>query len=526
MRSLRTLIKLYINSIFRFTVMRKSADPRERRNAIMGVVAIGVIVVTYGLMSVVYSGGLFITQDNAQAPFLLMSACAGVFVLVMAFSQGSATLSGFSDFDTLMSMPVRTSTVVFARFTALYLVEAIYAAAFLLPCGILYAIMRTPPIWFYPAYLISVILLPVLPIVIGSGADLLLSAAFAKSKYRKGITSTFKTVFLLAFIAGAYLLPQLTRGFLENPESVSKILRRIWPPADWFAKAATGSFPMFLLFALGSAALCALFIFVLNKTFLPLHVRLSAGYHVKNYKLTRQHRRSVGAALFEIERKRFFNSTAWVLNTVIGAILILAAGIAGLIFSNRLTALLDSAGMTHAAPAVLVGILIFCATISPTTACAISMEGKQIWISKQLPIPARDWLRAKLYLNLVLVGPALLIASLLLSIAFRSAIRPLDIIGIFALPLSALFANTVFGLFINAKMPRMSWKAETEVVKQSSAVLFSMLAGFGLVAVSVVPVLLIGRWWAPLAICGVILIPTALLYAQMMKNAEQIRMNL
>ena len=105
-------------------------------------------------------------------------------------------------------------------------------------------------------------------------------------------------------------------------------------------------------------------------------------------------------------------------------------------------------------------------------------------------------------------------------------LAPLNVVGLFALPVCALLANTVFGLFINAKMPRLSWKAETEVVKQSAAVLVSMLAGFLLVAVAVVPTLLIGSPWVPLALCAVILIPTALIYAQMMRNAEQIRTNL
>ena len=526
MRSLWTLVKLYINSIFRFTVIRRSRDARERKNAIMGLVAIGIIVMTYGFMSVTYSLGLFLTQDNAQAPFLLMSACASAFVLVTAFSQGSATLSGFADFDTLMGMPIRTSTVVLARFLALYLVEAIYGAAFLLPCGILYGIMRHPAFWFYPAYLFMVVLLPVLPLVIGSGSDLLLSVAFAKSKYKKGITSALKTVFLLIFIAGAYLLPQVTKGFLANPESISAILRRVYPPADWFAKAATGSAPMFLLFALGSAALCALFILVLNKTFLPLHDRLSAGYHVRNYRLTRQRRKSLEAALFGIECRRFFNSTAWVLNTIIGSILILAAGIAGLFFSDRLTALLNSMGLLRFTAGALAGVLIFCATVSPTTACAISMEGKLVWLSKQLPIPAQKWLRAKLYVNLLLVGPSLLTACALWCIAFRSALGPLEMIGLFALPMCALLANTVFGLAINARMPRMSWKTESEVVKQSTAVLFTMLAGFLLVAAAVVPTLIFPHGWVMIALSGIILIPTAVVYFRMMKKAEQIRMNL
>lgn len=526
MRGLWILIKLYLNSIFRFSVIRHSKDARERRGAIMGIVAIGIIVVTYGFMSVSYSAALFLTQESEQAPFLLMSACASAFVLVMAFSQGSATLSGFSDFDTLMGMPVRTSTVVLARFSALYLVEAVYAAAYLLPCGILYGIMRRPAFWFYPAYLLMVLLVPVLPIVIGSGADLLLSVAFAKSKYKKGITSAFKTIFLLTFIAGAYLLPQLTKGFLENPESVSETVRRVWPPSYGFAQAATGSVPMFLLFTLGSIALCILFVWVLNKTLLPIHGRLSAGYHVKNYRLGRQRRKSMQRAMLGIECRRFFNSTAWVLNTIIGSIMIVAMGIGASIFSNRLLGVLASMRMERGAAGILIGAMIFCATLAPTTSCAISMEGKQAWLSKQLPIPAKTWLNAKLFVNLLLVGPSVLLAATLLAISFRKVLGPFDTIGLYLLPLSALIANTVFGLCINAKMPNLSWKAETEVVKQSGAVLLSMVISFGLVLVTLVPMLILRRFWVAIALSALLWIPTILCYGRLIGKAEQIRLNL
>ena len=140
MNALWTLIKLYVNSIFRFSVMRHSKDARERRNAVMGVVAIGIVAVTYGFMSASNAAAIFLMQGVSPAPFLLMCTMASVFALVMAFSQGSATLSAFQDFDTLMGMPVRTSVVVLARFLALYLVEAVYTLPFLLPCGVVYAI--------------------------------------------------------------------------------------------------------------------------------------------------------------------------------------------------------------------------------------------------------------------------------------------------------------------------------------------------------------------------------------------------
>lgn len=526
MKSLWILVKLYVNSIFRFSVMRHSKEKRERSNAIWGLVAIGIIAVTYGGMSASNAAAIFMTQGVSEAPFLLMCTVASVFALVMAFSQGSATLSAFQDFDTLMSMPVCTTTVVLARFLALYLVEAVYTLPFLLPCGVVYAVFAHPAIWFYPAYLLMVLLVPVLPLAVGSAFDILVGVLFAKNKHKKAITSTIKTVFLLAFIVGAYLMPRLTTRFYEDASGIMRTLARIYPPAHWFASGAIGSVPMFLLFSLGSVALCALYVLVLNRTFLWVHGRLTSDYHVKDFRLSKQRQGSVRQAMFMIELRRFFDSTAWVLNTVIGSILIVAAGVAGLVFSGRLLDMLSSIGLTSRASGLLIGVMIFCATMAPTTSSAISMEGSRIWISKQLPIPAKTWLGAKLAVNLTLVAPPVLIASTLLSIAFRSVLTPLHIAGLYLLPLTALAANTVFGLALNARMPRLNWKTEAEVVKQSGAVLFSMLICFGMVGFTIAPLLIFRYGWVSLALCVLLWIPTAIVYARLMKNAEQIRLNL
>ena len=90
----------------------------------------------------------------------------------------------------------------------------------------------------------------------------------------------------------------------------------------------------------------------------------------------------------------------------------------------------------------------------------------------------------------------------------------------------ALLCSTVFGLYVNAKMPRLNWKTETEVVKQSGAVLIMMLICFGMVAVTVVPMLILGQSWLSVVLTAALLIPTAIVYFKLMRNAEQIRTNL
>ena len=526
MKPLWTLIKLYLNSIFRIPVIRYSRDGRERRQAITGIMAIAIIVVVYGGMSGVMTHRMLSLGIDAAVPFLMISAMASLFALAMAFAQGSATLSGFADFDTLMGMPIKTSTIVLARFIALYLTEALYCAAYLVPCGVVYAVLRQPDWWFYPAFTVMTLLLPVVPIVLGSGADLLLSAAFARSKYKKGVTSTVKMIFLLGFIVFGYMLPQMSDSFIRTPEKAAGTVARIYPPAQWFAKGAVGDLPLAALFAASSAVLCVLFVLLLDRTFLPLHDRLKAGYHVKNYRLGTLKRSGELRALFMIERKRCLNSTAWVINTIIGSILIAVLGIAGAALSGKLSPMLRFPALRNMAALALTGLLTFCATITPTTACAISMEGKEVWISKTLPVSAKRWLAAKLLMNLVLVGPSLLIAIVLLAIAYCNCLEPLEIAGMALAPVAALLFMTVFGLYVNARMPRLSWKSDTEVVKQSGAVLISLLSGIAIVALCVIPALLTGMSWIVPVLAGALFAASAAIFMNLMKKAEQIRRNL
>lgn len=526
MKALWILIKLYLNSIFRIPVIRHSKDRREQRNAIMGVVAIVILVVAYGGMSGMTSYQMLGAGIEPHIPFLMICTMASIFALAMAYAQGSATLSGFADFDTLMGMPIPTSTIVFARFLALYSVEALYCAAYLLPCGVIYAILCAPAWWFYPMFLLTLLSVPVVPVVIGSGIDLLLTTAFARSKYKKGITSTIKLILLMGFVIFAYIYPQISNRFLTAPDKAADTVSRIYPPALWFAEGITGELPLALLFVFASAAICALFILLLNRTFLPLHDRLVSGYHVKNYRLGALKKSSTLKALFMIERKRFFNSTAWVINTIIGSILIAAVGVAAAAFSRTLTAMLLTTPLGAFLAAAITGVLLFCATLAPTTSCAISMEGKEIWISKTLPVSAKQWLRAKLLMNLLLVGPSLLFTITLFAIFYRDSLSPLAIVGLYLLPIAALLFTTVFGLFVNAKMPRLSWRSDTEVVKQSAAVLIMMLTCLGLVAATVIPMIAIGRDWFATAASAAIFCAAACTYRYLMKNAEQIRQNL
>ena len=72
----------------------------------------------------------------------------------------------------------------------------------------------------------------------------------------------------------------------------------------------------------------------------------------------------------------------------------------------------------------------------------------------------------------------------------------------------------------------MEWKSDIEIVKQSGAVLVMMLICFGLVVISVLPMLAIGSDWVAIAASAAILAGAIGVYLYLRDYAEQIRRNL
>lgn len=529
MKALWLLVKLYLDGMFRFSVIRYAKDAKERRKAVGSLLATVVLVVVYGFMSVSLSLSVFSAGAAAGDPavaFALLLTVASAFVLVTSFTRAASTLSGFRDFDTLMGLPVRKGVLVASRFLALYLFEELYALALLLPCGVLYAVYLAPPFWFYPLFLLGILIAPILPIAVGGALDLGLECLFAHAKHRKNVMAVVQSVVLIAFLIVVYLAPRYMDVLLSDPNALMLTLGAVYPPADWFAKGLLGS-PWGLLYLGVTAVLGAGFYWLVQHNFLALHDRLSTGYHDKRFRLKRQTSSSVARALYRLEWKRYLSSTGWVVNTALSAVMVLAVAIAGGVFlRGALLSMLEVLPKSWNVSAILIAAIVFCATLSPTTCSAISMEGKQIWLAKQLPFTAKAWLASKAEVNLTLTVPATLLASLILIFSFRESLGVWEMVGVLLFPLASLAFSTVLGLWVNLKLPKLEWKNDTEVFKQGMPVLILVGVCFALVAVCALPMLLLPIKWLAAALSAALLGASILLWARLSKKAEILRDNL
>ena len=59
-----------------------------------------------------------------------------------------------------MSWPVSVRAVAASRVFSMYAYNFIYALLLLLPAGVVYAVKANPEWWFYPLYLVLMLLIP------------------------------------------------------------------------------------------------------------------------------------------------------------------------------------------------------------------------------------------------------------------------------------------------------------------------------------------------------------------------------
>ena len=164
------------------------------------------------------------------------------------------------------------------------------------------------------------------------------------------------------------------------------------------------------------------------------------------------------------------------MNTAIGSILLILLSILSLFFETDKLAMImnDPNGtylLTKATPLL---ITLFCG-LTCSTHSSISLEGKNFWIMKTIPVSPMKIFISKIMINLTIIVPAILISSILLTISLKLSLVTF-ILCIFTGIGYSLFISLI-GLILNLNFPNFSWTSEIRVIKQSLPAFISIFIG-------------------------------------------------
>jgi ABC-2 type transport system permease protein len=159
--------------------------------------------------------------------------------------------------------------------------------------------------------------------------------------------------------------------------------------------------------------------------------------------------------------------------------------------------------------------------ITTPASCAISMEGKQWWIAKTIPVRSKDIFDSKILMALAVAAPEYLVAVFFGLLAVKPSFT--GALWIIVIPAVYIVFMAVAGICVNLAMPVFNWENEIRAVKQSASVMVTMLVGFASFVVPIACLLAIRNVSADLVMLITFIVMaavTAMLYFR--KNRKKI----
>jgi ABC-2 type transport system permease protein len=425
----------------------------------------------------------------------LFFVAATFLTLITAISTSSKQLFGFRDLDTQLSWPFSARTIVASRVLIFYVSELAFSALLLIPAFAVYAYFLVPEWWFYAVALLLMLVTPVIPSIIGSILGSLLAIVTAKSRFGKAIEFAGLTLIVAAAIALNFILNRANVGgedaFLSAAESLKNT------PAVLFSNALNGKPSSLLLLIGGSAALFALFSLALGKVFFAVNSAITSKRTNANYTLGTVKQSGAFTALIAKELKMYFGSTIYVFNTLFGVILALAVAIAVAVLGVDKIFVYFGVSESELAALNITNVqigyfipfaLAFFAAMSPTTSATISIEGRRLETLVALPVHTSRIYGAKRLVNYIVYIPPMIIAGILLAVRLPSEYT----LFYFLIPLIYILLSAEIGLGVNLLLPKLNWTTETQVVKQSAAVVVTVFANMIICCLPIVLFLILG----------------------------------
>lgn len=476
MRNLFTLVKVSLRETLD---VRKFKENKAKTTSFLAFVLLSGILFTF--ISFLYNFGIVQIYVTAEQPLIDSAFMMGGVATLMVFSTAIVRAKSIfvsKDYEMLKSMPVTKSEIVFSKIINMYLIELIYSSLIMIPNGIV-CFVYSGEIAYILSGIAVAVLIPGLPIVVGVIFGLFVALIADRSKFGNVLTivlyiALFAVIFAFSFMNGMSGGEGDLNELIELYSTIGYL-----NPTMFFVQAAFTVNPIYyVLFVVSNGVALAVSVAFIALLFDKVYALGNSKKSSNKYVATKLENKGQFKALFLHELKRYFSSKLYCLNTIMsGAFsLIMVVGLSftlGSLFAGEeeLAFLKDYLFMGSF-------VIIFAIGISTPASMSVSMEGVSFWLVKTLPINYKMLAHVKILMSSLILGVFSVISSLIIAIVFHPGI--FDTIVIFIAPLLYIVGASGFGLYINLNFYKLKWTNEAEVVKNSSAVIISMLADMGI----------------------------------------------
>lgn len=484
LREVKILAKLSLANIYGLNTFKYSKDKKEKNRKRLLICAYVFLLLT----AILYVSALSIGLCTLGLSEILPAYLVGISSLIMVFFgffKAGPVLFEKKGLDILKSLPVSEIHIVISRFIRLYVENLFLGIIVLMPGVIVYGYMVKPGAEFYLAGFAAALFIPIIPLVIATFAGGLITYIASKVRHKSIISTILSLILVVCIFAGTSMISrvegQLNDEMLQDMAlMIENVFSKVYPPALWMGNAMIGEGAAdCLLCFFVSILIMALTVWVVSRKFDEIVDGLSRSYSRGDYEIQSLESSSVLGTLYKKELKRYLASSIYVTNTIIGPVLGVVMSAAILI--GGVDTFISDVPLPFDIEGVIPFVLAATFCMMPTTCTSVSMEGKEWWIVKSLPISSKTVLDSKILFNLSLSLPMLMVAQCLMIMAFKPA--GASLVWMILIPVLMLVFSCVWGIAVNLKIPVFNWENEVTVVKQSAS---AAIGGLGGAAIAIV----------------------------------------
>ena len=495
------LLKVQITMIWTTQVMgaRKNFEKKVGANALP--IVGGIFAVVGALIMMVYIYG--VSTGVALAGFTRLLPLAGILFgalpgVILTFVKANGVLFAYKDYDFIMSLPIKKSTIIYSRVATLYAVEGIWSFAIMLPVFLAYFTFEAVTIPRLIGALFALVLGPNLAVSAAILLAFAVAALAAKLHFKSlgmVIGGIFGLLFMVAYLFFIFTLSfnadKLSAGAAGNFQatvfSVASSVGLVYLPSLWIADFfRSGSFVSFLLFVLVSVGAPAVIVAIISRFNDRINALVSEDKVQKKFTTKQISTKSVSpfVALIRKEIQTIIGYPAVFVNMLFGCLLMVILAFISLFFNtsaivanfvpaSEVPRYLPLARTIFGMATTWFGTSMFCAANS--AAISYSLEGRSNWLMATMPVSSRQIFGAKIAVNMLYVAFFSILTQVFFlipgHITIETALRNV------ILPLCIVFLVANVGLAIDIRRPNFDWTSVIDITKRSLSVTVSSLVG-------------------------------------------------
>lgn len=385
------------------------------------------------------------------------------------------------DNELLLSMPIKPGAIVLSRSVSVYLMGVVYASMAWLPTIIVGIILGRMPVGMIINSIITMFVIGFMVLALTCLIGWVIAVMSMKLKNQKILLAAICMLFIFGLYYLQFQSNKFVQNLIENADKIGQVMESRIYPFYKLGKGVQGDILSYMIFVAITAVLLIIAYYVLSKTFVKI---ATSGASTKKAKFKEGAIKtsSVDKALFRRERLRFFGSITYMLNSGLGAIIMIAGGGLIMLKSDDMMKVMgplmkEIPEIKEYIPLGLLLLLTMLISMAATSTSAISIEGKQIWQIQSMPVEPAKIFKAKINFSWYLQG----IPAMFLAVAFTSAFELDSFTEIILVFFAVFFADlsATFGLYINLKKPNLEWVSEQTIIKQGVPVTLTMFGGWG-----------------------------------------------